>query len=506
MLGQGLGIVSICKIMALDGTPVEFVDDEVIGSGAMKEVYFSPCKTYVVAFFREPLDIAGMERLEMITNRYRKSIFDNEHGDYWKHLFCWPEKIVEHKGLTGIVVPTYRSHFFFEHGSVNDDFLNIKGKEKQGKWFASANNQNRFLDDREKGTWLSYLRISLMIARAVRRMHAAGLAHSDLSYKNVLVSPVTGEATIIDVDGLVVPGKYPPDVVGTPDFIAPEVVSSACLAKDDPNRKLPNISTDRYALAVLIYNYLLLRHPIRGDKVHDLDPQKDETLAMGEKALFIEHPTNHENRIKLKKVKPNELPWKDTNKLPYTITGPYLSNLFERAFIDGLHDPKKRPTADEWENALVRSIDLIQPCVNTGCKQKWYIFDNSISPKCPFCGVPYKGLLPVVNFYSERNKGKFVSDNHRLMVYSNQSLFPWHTNRLIQPNERLSENQKHRQGYFVLHNHQWYLVNEQIKGLVDVQNKQQYPIGSQIIISDGLQLLTGKKKGDRLFHFQMVDA
>ena len=133
MLGQGLGPVSICKIKALDGTPVEFVDDEVIGSGAMKEVYFSPCKSYVVAFFRAPLDIAGMERLEMITDRYRKSIFDNEQGDYWRHLFCWPEKIVEHNGLTGIVVPTYQSHFFFEHGSVNDDFLNIKGKEKQGK-------------------------------------------------------------------------------------------------------------------------------------------------------------------------------------------------------------------------------------------------------------------------------------------------------------------------------------------------------------------------------------
>jgi tRNA A-37 threonylcarbamoyl transferase component Bud32 len=29
-----------------------------------------------------------------------------------------------------------------------------------------------------------------LIARAVRRMHAAGLAHSDLSYKNILIDPV----------------------------------------------------------------------------------------------------------------------------------------------------------------------------------------------------------------------------------------------------------------------------------------------------------------------------
>ena len=33
--------------------------------------------------------------------------------------------------------------------------------------------------------------------------------------------------------------------------------------------------TDRHALAVLIYMYLLYRHPLRGGKVHDVnDPQK----------------------------------------------------------------------------------------------------------------------------------------------------------------------------------------------------------------------------------------
>jgi len=497
--------MAVVKINALDGSKVEFVD-EIIGSGAMKDVYFSPCKSYVVAFYRDELDGASIERLEMITGRYRESIFQQETGDYWKSFFCWPEKIVEHDGRIGVVVPSYQAHFFFDYGSVNNDFLNIKGKEKQGKWFASANNQNRFLDDREKGDWSKYLKISLTIARAVRRLHAAGLAHSDLSYKNVLVSPVEGLATIIDVDGLVVPGKYPPDVVGTPDFIAPEVVATAHLSKTDPARCLPNISTDRHALAVLIYNYLLLRHPLRGDKVRDLDPQKDETLSMGEKALFVEHPTNADNRIKLERVKPTELPWKDTNKLPYSITGPYISKLFERAFIDGLHSPQSRPTADEWESALIKSIDLIQPCVNAECKQGWYIFDNTLSPTCPFCDTKYHGLLPVINFYSEREKGRFVSDDHRLMVYTNQSLYRWHTNRFVTPNERLQAHDKKRQGYFVFHNHAWYLVNENMPQLINATTKESYPVGSQIQITDGINLLIGNERGDRLLNIQMVDS
>ena len=44
---------------------------------------------------------------------------------------------------------------------------------------------------------------------------------------------------IIDLDGLVVPGKFPPDVVGTPDFIAPEVVTTSHLAKKRPSAHCP---------------------------------------------------------------------------------------------------------------------------------------------------------------------------------------------------------------------------------------------------------------------------
>lgn len=37
------------RLTATDGSNVEFIDD-VIGSGAMKDVYFSPDKSYVVGF------------------------------------------------------------------------------------------------------------------------------------------------------------------------------------------------------------------------------------------------------------------------------------------------------------------------------------------------------------------------------------------------------------------------------------------------------------------------
>jgi DNA-binding helix-hairpin-helix protein with protein kinase domain len=361
----------------------------------------------------------------------------------------------------GVTAPTYQKNFFFETGSKNSDMLGIKGKEKEGKWFASANNRNRFLDPSELGDWSTHLRMCIQIARATRRMHNAGLSHSDLSYKNCLVDPKNGRACLIDLDGLVVPGKYPPDVVGTPDFIAPECVATAHLDRNDPNRKLPSRETDQHALAVLVYMYMLYRHPLRGNKVHDkADPNLDDELMMGKAALFVEHPTDKSNRINASGVKPSQLPWADTAKVPYTVTGPYLSDLIQRAMIDGLHQPSKRPTAGEWEVALVKTVDLIQPCLNTKCEQKWYVFDNSKKPSCPFCGTPHKGKLPVLNLYSSRTAGKYMPDNHRLMVYTNQSFFKWHINRHIAPNEKLSDADKKRVGYFVQHAGSWWLVNE----------------------------------------------
>ena len=493
----------IITLKTRHGESVAF-DDTIIGSGAMKDVYFAPDRSYVIGFFREHQSPAARERLRVICEDYREGIFNQIGGAYWRDLFCWPTGVVECEGRVGVVVPAYAPHFFFTHGSANNDMLGIKGREKEGKWFASANNQARFLDPRERGHWLNYLRICVCIARAVRRLHAAGLAHSDLSYKNVLVDPCSGNACIIDLDGLVVPGKYPPEVVGTPDFIAPEVVMTAHLPRDSADRRLPCIATDRHALAVLIYMYLLYRHPLRGGKVHDPDPLRDETLSMGERALFVEHAKDLSNRIRVADARPTELPWVDTERMPYTLTGPYLTPLFERAFTAGLRDPGSRPSAEDWEFALVRTADLIQPCANRDCPQGWFVFDNRLAPRCPFCGTPYPGQIPVLNFYSSRQGDSFRPDDQRLLVYTNQSLFEWHVNRHVAPNERLTEAQKTRVGYFVFHHGAWWFVNERLTHCRDLSAGREIAVGERVALRDGLQLLLSRESGGRLALVQLA--
>ena len=79
-------------LKATDGSTVEFID-EVIGSGAMKDVYFSPDKSYVVGFFRDKQDANSKDRLQNIVGVYREKIFNQVGGEYWKNLFCWDHLI-----------------------------------------------------------------------------------------------------------------------------------------------------------------------------------------------------------------------------------------------------------------------------------------------------------------------------------------------------------------------------------------------------------------------------
>jgi serine/threonine protein kinase len=492
----------------INGTNYQYIDNGEPKSGTAKNVYFSPDRKYVVAIFKDKQDFNQKERLKKITSDYLNRIKNNEGGDYYlDEIYRWPTDVIETNGQTGIIVPIYNSKFFFNKGYSSQDL--IKGEEKNGKWFAGAKFRNKqfplSLDHTELGKWLNYFQIGVNLSRGVKKMHQMGLSHSDLSYNNVLVDPQTGSACMIDLDGLVVPGLFPAEVIGTADFIAPEVLATKHLSKTDSNRKLPNRLTDLHALACLIYMYLLHRHPLKGGKVHDLDTEKDDLLSMGEKALFIEHPTDKSNRPKMHQVSKWDHYWADVTKLPYTITGPYLKPLFDRAFIDGLHNPMQRPTAEEWEIALLKTTDLIQVCSNSTCEQKWYVFDNTNTPRCPFCGTNHQGTLPVLDLYYQFKESVWKPENHRLMVYKDQYLFQWHVNRNITRNERLTPAQKVPVGYFTFHNNKWVFVNQKLTSLVDKTEDVAIAIGEMVELTDGKQLLLSKEDGGRVVVITMAN-
>lgn len=502
--------MSVIKVNSiLDPTKCyNYVDDGNPMKGGMKDVYFSEDRKYVVAFFREPLDFNQKDRIKRIVKLYLDNIKKGHSADYYLDLlYRWPYDAVEKNGKVGVIVPVYDSKFFFKKGYISNEA--IKGVEKKGKWFTAPSFRNKqyplALDKSELGDWLSYFQIGINLSRGVKKMHQMGLAHSDLSYNNVLIDPVTKSAAIIDIDGLVVPGLFPPEVIGTADFIAPEVLKTKHLKIQDPSRILPNQKTDLHALAILIYMYLLRRHPLRGGKVWDLESEKDEILSMGEKAIFIEHPTDSTNRVKVEHLRKWDSFWGDPKKLPYTVTGPYLSSLFKRAFIDGLHNPILRPIANEWETALLKTVDLIQPCSNPSCDEKWYVFDNTSKPKCPFCGTAHKGTLPVVDLYYKFKDDVWKPENHRLMVYHNQYLFKWHVSKKVIRNESLTALDKKPVGYFTFYQNRWVLVNQSLPNMKDVTENKVIPINSMVELTDGKKIMLSDEDGGRLMYITLTN-
>ena len=179
-----------------------------------------------------------------------------------------------------------------------------------------------------------------------------------------------------------------------------------------------------------------------------------------------------------------------------------------KPFIDGLHDPSKRPSADDWEKALIKTVDLIQPCQNPQCKEKWFVFDNTRKPVCPFCGTAYKGELPVLNFYYRpRPNDSFRFENARLMVFSKQSLYKWHIDKNIHPNEKLADADKKPVGDFHLHNGSWILINRGMSDLYDVSdanNRKKIAIGQSVSLTDGRKILFGTSVSSRLCVVQLV--
>ena len=201
-------------------------------------------------------------------------------------------------------------------------------------------------------------------------------------------------------------------------------------------------------------------------------------------------------------------PWVDLDKFSAEkIAGPFLAALFERAFIDGLQDPGSRPTAMEWENALYKTCDRLLPCPNPACSGKWYVFDNSKYPCCPFCGTPYKGLVPKLEFYCRAGGHGYRLDNHQLMVFNGQSLSRWHVMNNILPNEKITAEDRKRQAYFQFHNGTWLLVNERLTSLFEVLpegKKVQKKAGEFIELKEETKILLSTEEGGRLAIVQLA--
>lgn len=250
---------------------------------------------------------------------------------------------------------------------------------------------------RQGRSWLEYLKIARGTAAAVRSINGKGMAHADISWKNFLSDPMSGEVVLIDLDGLVVKGFLPPQVNGTPGFIAPEVMMG--------NSK-PEELTDRHSLAVLVLWVLLLRNVMQTQKCYDdEDETHDDELGYGQFACFSENPNDRRNWVPR-----TGTPLWNKGVLSYRCLTPKLQNLTARALIEGLHDPPERPQVVEWERALAEAYDVLVTCPT--CRQSFF-YPYWLQPQqrrlCPFCGASVRPPFPaVLELMEARARGNYV--------------------------------------------------------------------------------------------------
>jgi serine/threonine protein kinase len=82
------------------------------------------------------------------------------------------------------------------------------------------------------------------LTRGYQKLHSLGYSYHDISFGNVFFNPDTGNVLICDNDNVSVSGDDASSMLGTPRFMAPEIVTG--------NAK-PSRNTDLYSLSVLLF-------------------------------------------------------------------------------------------------------------------------------------------------------------------------------------------------------------------------------------------------------------
>lgn len=375
------------KVTLANGSQIT-CQDQSFAEGGDGTLYLTTDRQYVVKLYKSP-EPWRIHATEAILNRYNVV---RDHT-YWEQFFAWPDAMVTQPSL-GI-----RMRRVVDQRPLSN-YINWKFRASR-------------IPPQEQGTWQGYVAATIKVTRLLRRLHQFGLCHSDLSENNIFINPMNGQVTLLDCDGLVVPGALPPVVLGTKGYMAPELADGS--AK-------PSIETDRHALAVIIYRTLLLWDPFKGPKKHHNDPTMDETLMYGKNALFIEHPTDRSNR-------PNSI-------FPsIAMLGPEMQKLFQNTFVDFLHTPNRRPHAAHWERALIRMYDQVVPCSNPKCPFKSFVLlERTLT--CPWCNTPLRhpsGKLPVLYLYKKVGKIWDRDGNYMIAGNDGRTIHSWQVSPTITP-------------------------------------------------------------------------
>ncbi len=217
---------------------------------------------------------------------------------------------------------------------------------------------------------------ALYIINSFRVLHSKGYSYQDLNDGNFFINPQNGDVLICDNDN-VAPFGENLGIAGKCRYMAPEIVTG---------KKQPDIHTDRFSLAVVLYLLLFMNHPLEGFKT--LCPCLTEELEYkfyGSEPLFVWDLENTSNRP-VREIHGNEI--KLWSAYPKFIQEIFLEAFSQKALIG--EDIEHRVQEKLWEETFLKLRDVTIECE---CGGETFVYVNEGENKCINCDCDLSNYL-----------------------------------------------------------------------------------------------------------------
>src|SRR5262245_25193733 len=263
---------------------------------------------------------------------------------------------------------------------------------------------------RVEPTFRSLATVGFELADSFLQLHAKGLCYRDISFGNTFFNPQNGSVLICDNDNVGVDGESGGGVLGTPGFMAPEIVRGDAM---------PSTQTDLFSLAVLMFYILMVHHPLEGKKEAEIRcfDLPARVKLYGAEPVFIFDPSDESNR---------PVPGLHDNAIIYWAIYPqFLKDMLTRAFTTGVKDPLSRVREGEWRPAMARLRDSIIYCHSCGSEN---FYDADLLRTTGGKPAPCWSCHKTVQLPFRIRIGKSASDKSGSVIMLNHDtlLYPHH--------------------------------------------------------------------------------
>ena len=215
------------------------------------------------------------------------------------------------------------------------------------------------------------------LLEAANILFEAKITLGDYKFENVMVNMNDLSVKILDTD-TAVGGRNKPIVCGTVGFMEPLVMRG---------EKAPDVYSDAYSLAVMIWMTMIGGHPLKGRRYEEPCNTNIDTYTFATNPVYVYHRKDTSNRP----LESDKRIIDRMKKYP-----PYFADAMHRTFVTGLFEGEKRTDLREWMEILTKLYNDHYLC--RGCGEEHFF--SSSARVCHVCGA---ALTPPIKLVCEKS-------------------------------------------------------------------------------------------------------